>query len=75
MMEALAALASGATLGLASIPHCIGMCGGIAGACSRTRGSTLSYQAARLGMYGALGWLAGLALGPLRSALPSGAWA
>lgn len=75
MMEAFAVVASGASLGFASIPHCIGMCGGIASACSRTRGSSLTYQGARLFAYVAIGAFAGLALGPVRAALPHGTWA
>ncbi len=67
MMEAFAVVASGASLGFASIPHCIGMCGGIASACSRTRGSSLTYQGARLFAYVAIGAFAGLALGPVRA--------
>ena len=74
-MEAFAVVASGASLGFASIPHCIGMCGGIASACSRTRGSSLTYQGARLFAYVAIGAFAGLALGPVRAALPHGTWA
>lgn len=75
MIEAASAVISGGALGLASIPHCVGMCGGIAGACSRTRASSLTYQLARLAAYTTLGGLAGLALGPVRAALPRGAWA
>jgi uncharacterized protein len=74
-LKGLAVVVTGATLGLASIPHCVGMCGGLASACSRTRGSSLTYQAARLGTYTALGGLSALALGPVRRALPDGAWA
>jgi uncharacterized protein len=75
MIEGLAVVASGATLGLASIPHCVGMCGGIAGACSRTRASSVTYQLSRLATYATIGALAGFALGPVRGALPSGTWA
>jgi uncharacterized protein len=75
MIEALAAIAAGATLGLASVPHCVGMCGGIAGACSRSRASSVTYQVSRAATYTALGGAAALALGPVRGALPSGAWA
>lgn len=61
-----------ALLGAASIPHCMGMCGPIAGACTATRGAGLSYQLARLGMYTALGALASRLASPLRGALPHG---
>lgn len=76
MSGALLAIGAGAALGVASIPHCVGMCGPIAGACSSSARSGFSYQAARLIAYSSLGALAAYALLPLREALSGGttAW-
>lgn len=67
-----APVATAALLGAASIPHCMGMCGPIAGACTSSVGAGLSYQAARLASYVALGALASGLASPLRGALPHG---
>lgn len=76
MSGALVAIGAGAALGVASIPHCIGMCGPIAGACSHSVRSGLGYQVARIAAYSSLGALAAFALLPLREALSRGitAW-
>lgn len=63
-------LAAALLAGLLGSPHCIGMCGGFAAACSRPRGGLPFWHAGRLTTYAALGALAG-ALG---SALPGPAW-
>lgn len=65
-------VAAAALLGAASIPHCMGMCGPIAGACGSSRGASASYQAARLATYVGLGALASRLASPLRDALPQG---
>lgn len=66
-----APLAAAFVLGLASAPHCMGMCGPLASACmGRTEASAL-YHLARATTYVALGALASLALGPLRERLPA----
>lgn len=67
-----APLATAALLGAASIPHCMGMCGPIAGACTSSRGAGLAYQLSRLFAYTALGGLASRIVSPLREALPHG---
>lgn len=76
MSGALIAIGAGAALGVASIPHCVGMCGPIAGACSGSARSSVSYQASRLIAYSSLGALAAFALLPVREALSGGttAW-
>ena len=55
------ALTSGALLGLASIPHCVAMCGPLASyAClNGRRAAALHYQLGRIAAYGALGLGAG----------------
>ncbi len=68
--------AAGAVAGLASIPHCMGMCGPlVAGVCAGHREGA-RYQLGRTLSYGALGGLAGgviaLSLRPLPAALATG---
>lgn len=75
MSATLIAIGAGAALGLASIPHCIGMCGPIAGACSGSVRSGVGYQLARIAAYSSLGALAAFALLPVREALSGGATA
>lgn len=59
-------------LGLASIPHCMGMCGPVASAAGGSRSARLGYQFARLVAYGTLGALAARVAQPIRAALGSG---
>ncbi|MBK7151150.1 MAG: sulfite exporter TauE/SafE family protein [Sandaracinaceae bacterium] len=55
----LGVVAAGAVAGLASVPHCMGMCGPlVAGVCAGPR-EGLRYQAGRTLSYGLLGGLAG----------------
>jgi sulfite exporter TauE/SafE len=49
--------------GLMGSPHCVGMCGGFAGACSATRGGAAAWSLGRLLTYGALGAAGGAAGG------------
>jgi len=74
---ALVALAAGATAGLASIPHCAGMCGPLAAFACRAPGTergqlrrVLAYQGGRLASYTALGVAAGALGHGLAFALP-----
>ena len=74
---ALWALAAGATAGLASIPHCAGMCGPLAAfACRSPSGErsegwrVLAYQGGRLAGYTTLGVVAGALGHGLSFALP-----
>lgn len=66
------AIATGAAAGLASVPHCAGMCGPLAafagGSGARAQ---LRYQGGRLASYAALGALAGASGGILGDALPA----
>ncbi|MCB9664201.1 MAG: sulfite exporter TauE/SafE family protein [Alphaproteobacteria bacterium] len=48
-----------ALAGLLGSPHCVGMCGGFAGACARPAGHAASYHLGRLLTYGTLGASAG----------------
>lgn len=71
----LGAAAAGAVAGLASIPHCMGMCGPlVAGVCAGRREGG-RYQLGRTLSYGALGGLAGgvvaLSVSPLATGLAS----
>ncbi len=74
---ALVALAAGATAGLASVPHCAGMCGPLAAFACRAPGTergqlrrVLAYQGGRLVSYTALGVAAGALGHGLAFALP-----
>lgn len=53
------AILAGATAGLASLPHCAGMCGPLAAFAGRDRRSTSLYLAGRFVSYVALGSFAG----------------
>ncbi len=65
------ALLGGALLaGLVGSPHCAGMCGGFAAACSRRPAGALPWHLGRLLTYAALGAVAALA----GRALPGPAW-
>lgn len=56
------AIVAGAAAGLASVPHCAGMCGPLAAfACRGGKNATLSYQGGRLFGYASAGALAGFA--------------
>lgn len=69
-------LATGAVAGLASIPHCAGMCGPLAAfACTRrpVRGAPLRYQAGRTASYAIAGAVAG-GFGAVLTRDLSGAW-
>jgi hypothetical protein len=73
----LVALAAGATAGLASVPHCAGMCGPLAAFACRAPGTesgqlrrVLAYQGGRLVSYTALGVAAGALGHGLAFALP-----
>ncbi|GAB5541050.1 MAG: sulfite exporter TauE/SafE family protein [Sandaracinaceae bacterium] len=68
------AVVAGASAGLASIPHCAGMCGPLAAFAGRTRRDAGLYQAGRLAAYVALGAAAGLAGEGVERILPA-AWA
>lgn len=75
-MDPLLALTAGAVAGLASIPHCAGMCGPPAAfACSRkpAHGAPLRYQVGRTASYAVAGAVAGGLGGALASNL-SGPW-
>jgi sulfite exporter TauE/SafE len=66
----LAALAAAFLAGLLGSLHCVGMCGGFAAVCSRSRGGLPAWHAGRIATYALLGGLAGVA-GAL---LPGPAW-
>lgn len=64
-------LIGGALLaGLAGSPHCVAMCGGLAGAASGKPAETLAYHVGRLSTYAALGALAAAA----GDAIPGPRW-
>ncbi|MBK8590709.1 MAG: sulfite exporter TauE/SafE family protein [Sandaracinaceae bacterium] len=66
----LGVVAAGAVAGLASVPHCMGMCGPlVAGVCAGPR-EGLRYQAGRTLSYGLLGGLAGGVIALSVSPLP-----
>ena len=72
----LAATIAGGIAGLASIPHCAGMCGPLAGfACGRSSAGhgALRYQAGRVISYGLLGLAAG-SVGEALSSRLAGGW-
>ncbi len=58
--------------GLVGSPHCLGMCGGFAGASAGRRGGVAAWNLGRLGTYIALGGLAGGAGGLVQWAAPPG---
>jgi len=66
-----------ALLGLATAPHCMGMCGPIAASCSGSVESGAAYQLGRLSTYAGLGAVAAALMAPLRDRLPTTAanWA
>lgn len=63
-------LAAAILAGLAGTPHCAGMCGGFAVACSRAPGEQAAWHLGRLSTYAALG----AASGGLVGALPGPWW-
>jgi sulfite exporter TauE/SafE len=68
--QLLGLVAAGAVAGLASIPHCMGMCGPlVAGVCGGPR-EGVRYQAGRTLSYGLLGGLAGGVIALSVSPLP-----
>lgn len=74
LTEALMVLGTGAVAGLASIPHCAGMCGPLAAfACTRrpVRAAPLRYQAGRTLGYAIAGAIAGGFGAVVTSALPA----
>lgn len=59
-------LVAGFLAGLLGSPHCVGMCGGFAGACARSASGAIAWHAGRLSTYASLGALAGFAGTTLR---------
>lgn len=57
----LATIGAALVAGLLGTPHCLGMCGGFAAACSRRRGGAWPWHAGRLATYAMLGAIAGSA--------------
>jgi uncharacterized protein len=64
------AIIAAAVAGLMATPHCAGMCGGFATACSRPRSGLAAWHAGRLSTYAALG----AAAGTFGRILPGPAW-
>lgn len=59
-------LLSALVAGLAGSPHCVGMCGGFAGVCSRSARGAAAWHAGRLSTYAGLGAIGGYAGSLLR---------
>ncbi len=70
MTADLGLLAGAFVAGLVGSPHCVGMCGPFALACSTPAGPAVLWHVGRLGTYAALGALAG----GFGSALPGPTW-
>ncbi len=66
----LSAIAAAFLAGLLGSPHCVGMCGGFAGACARPASGAVLWHAGRLVTYAALGAL----VGSFGAAVPGPAW-
>lgn len=83
-MDSELTLVAALVIGLAGSPHCLGMCGGIAGSLGagvhgdtkpRRFGLALCYNLGRLGSYTFMGGVAGALLAGIGATFPVGGWA